>query len=83
MTLWTPTHANCLIWALRMQWTHGGYVCWRKSWYGWWPHAVWSPDRKDWYEYVPIEFSGRLAWWQALWVVIFRGAPRRIDRSVL
>ncbi len=82
-SLWTPRRANCLIWALWMQWTHGGYVCWRKSWYGWWPHAIWSADRKVWYEYVPTVFAGRLAWWQILWIVLFKGEPLRIDRSVL
>lgn len=81
--LWTPRRSNCLIWAICMQLTNGGYVCWRKSWYGWWPHAIWSMDRKVWYEYVPTNFAGRLAWWQILWIVLFKGEPRLIDRSVL
>ena len=83
MTLWSPRYANCLIWAFWMQLSSGGYICWRKSVYGWWPHAIWSQDGKDWYEYIPVNFSGRLKWWQVLWIVFFKGAVRRVDRSAL
>ena len=83
MNLWYPTFANCIIWAFGMQWTRGGWVCWRKSTTGWWPHAVWSRDRVEWYEYVPLNFSGKLKWWQVLWIVLFRGGPRHVDRSDL
>lgn len=83
MNLWSPRWSNCLIWAIAMQLRHGGWVCWRKSWYGWWPHAIWSMDRVTWFEYVPLNFNGRLRWWQVLWIVLFRGAPRTIDRSAL
>lgn len=82
-TLWLPPYANCLIWALWMQLSRGGWVCWRKSRYGWWPHAIWSIDRKVWWEYLPLNFSGRLKWWQVLWIVLFRGEPRMIVREDL
>jgi len=81
MNLWHPAYANCIIWAIGLQLARGGWVCWRKSKYGWWPHAVWSLDRNDWYEYVPLNFGGHLKWWQVLWVVLFRGRPRHIDRD--
>ena len=81
--LWQPPYANCLVWAFWMQWTRGGYVCWRQSFYGWWPHAVWSQDHLNWYEYLPLKFSGKLAWWQVLWLVLFRGEPRVVTREHL
>ena len=81
--LWTPHRANCLLWAIWMQLSRGGYVCWRKSWYGWWPHAVWSLDGKTWWEYLPLHFAGQLRWWQALWLVLFRGEPRIVERGKL
>lgn len=81
--LWMPRYANCLIWAIGMQLTRGGYVCWRQSWYGWWPHAVWSLDRQTWIEYLPINFTGRLKWWQVMWLVVFKGRPVEVTRSVL
>lgn len=80
---WKPHFANCLIWAVVMQFRFGGYVCWRQSRYGWWPHAVWSLDRMVWWEYLPLHFSGRLVWWQVLWIVVFRGAPRMVVREEL
>jgi len=66
-----------------MQFTRGGWVCWRKSHYGWWPHAVWSLDGSLWWEYVPLNFSGILKWWQVLWIVIFKGKPRLIKEDHL
>ena len=81
--LWHPRYANCLIWATWMQLSRGGYVCWRQSWYGWWPHAVWSLDGKTWWEYLPLHFAGQLRWWQALWLVLFRGEPRIVERDKL
>lgn len=80
---WKPAYANCLIWAFWMQWRYGGYTCWRKSRYGWWPHAVWSLDRVVWWEYLPLNFAGRLKWWHVLWTVVFRGAPRMVVRADL
>ena len=80
---WKPAYANCLIWALVMQWRYGGYVCWRQSRYGWWPHAVWSMDRMVWWEYLPLHFAGRLKWWQVLWIALFRGSPRMVMREEL
>ena len=81
--LWAPRYCNCLIWSFVMQWRYGGYTCWRQSRYGWWPHAVWSMDRVVWYEYLPLNFAGRLKWWQVLWTVVFRGAPRMVVRADL
>lgn len=83
MTLWQPRYSNCLIWAFWMQWTRGGRVCWRQSWYGWWPHAVWSGDNgRTYYEYLPVKFSGHLKWWQVMWLVVFRGAVRKVGRDI-
>ena len=81
--LWRPRFANCLIWATWMQLSRGGYVCCRQSWYGWWPHALWSADSLVWWEYVPLNFSGRLRWWQVPWLVLFRGQPRIVERDKL
>ena len=82
--IWRPRYANCLIWAFVMQWRFGGTVCWRQSWYGWWPHAFWSGDGGvTYWEYLPIGFSGRLKWWKVLWLVVFRGEPRQVEREIL
>lgn len=81
--LWRPSIANCVIWALVMQWRCGGYVCWRQSWHGWWPHAVWSSDGHTYYEYLPKHFAGRLMWWQVPRVLLFSGEPRRVARKVM
>ena len=83
MNLWTPRRANCLIWAVGMQLSRGGYVCWRKSLYGWWPHAVWSHDGREWYEYTPMRFSGSLRWWQVPRLIAFLGAPHKVERDRL
>jgi hypothetical protein len=45
--------SNCLIWAFRRFFIRGGYVIFRKSHYGWWPHFLWSPDLKTFYDYQP------------------------------
>lgn len=81
--LWRPRYCNCLIWAGWMQHSRGGWVCWRKSHNGWWPHAIWTLDQRQFYEYVPIGFSGRLKWWQILWIIVFRGEVRIITMDVL
>lgn len=82
-TLWFPRYGNCLVWALWMQWTRGGLVCWRKSRYGWWPHAMWSADGRLWWEYLPINFSGWLPWWRVPCIFLFRGEPRMVERGEL
>ena len=46
-------------------------------------HAVWSLDRVVWWEYLPLNFAGRLKWWHVLWTVVFRGAPRMVVRADL
>lgn len=81
--LWRPYIANCILWAWVMQLRLGGYMCWRQSRYGWWPHAAWSLDGRCWWEYLPRNFAGRLKWWQVLWLVLFRGEPRRVEREWL
>ncbi len=81
--LWTPRRANCLIWALWMQLSRGGYVCWRQSLYGWWPHATWSADARVWWEYIPLHFSGHLKWWQVPRLILFLGAPCIVEREKL
>jgi hypothetical protein len=45
--------SNCIIWAFCRFFTRGGYVLCRKSHYGWWPHFLWSPDLKTFYDYQP------------------------------
>jgi hypothetical protein len=45
--------SNCLLFALRRWLRRGGYVIPRRSHYGWWPHFLWSPDLKRFWEYTP------------------------------
>jgi hypothetical protein len=45
--------SNCYLYALRQWYWHGGYVVLAKSKYGWWPHALWSPDLRHFDEFVP------------------------------
>jgi hypothetical protein len=49
-------YGNCLTWALWRLATRGGYVAFRRTKMrgGWWPHALWSPDLKRWYSFVPL-----------------------------
>ena len=63
--------SNCYLFALRRWWTRGGYVVVRKSRYGWWPHALWSADLIDFYDYVPNAPRKR-----AFPPLLFRGTVR-------
>jgi hypothetical protein len=46
--------SNCLIFALAHWWHDGGYLIVRRSWYGWWPHFLWSADLKVFEEFTPL-----------------------------
>lgn len=45
--------SNCVFFALSQWWKKGGYIIIRKSKWGWWPHLLWSPDLKEFWEYQP------------------------------
>lgn len=47
--------SNCLLYAVRCWLTDGGYVVFRRSDYGWWPHVFWSADGGALSEYVPLD----------------------------
>lgn len=44
---------NCFFWALRKWRAEGGYIAFRRSRFGWWPHCFWSADMRRWYSYSP------------------------------
>jgi hypothetical protein len=46
--------SNCLIFAFQHWFKFGGYVCIRKSNYGWWPHFLWTQDLKVFEEFHPV-----------------------------
>lgn len=62
--------SNCLIWALWMFFTRGGYLLVRKSMRSWVPHFQWSANRLVWYEYIPRAYKKDYYWWPSL---LFRG----------
>jgi hypothetical protein len=64
---------NCLVYALRKWFTHGGYVVMRRSRYGWWPHFLWSPDLLQFFAFVPVKRPHR-RWLPPLW---FKGSERK------
>jgi len=47
--------SNCLFYALGKCWREGGYLVIRKSRFGWFPHFLWSPDLKEFWEFTPRE----------------------------
>lgn len=53
--MYSPKRSNCILWAVQQWRRHGGYVAFRRSHYGWWPHALWSPDLKTWLGYSPFD----------------------------
>lgn len=68
-------YGNCYLFVLRQSWRHGGHVVIVKSAWGWWPHAVWSPDLVTFHDFVPLGpkrfraippvwFAGRVRMWQ-------------------
>lgn len=46
---------NCLLWALSRWHKHGGYVVFRRSDYGWWPHLLWTVDLVTFEEFTPTD----------------------------
>lgn len=52
------TYSNCWIYAINQYIQFNGYIVFRKTkwnrskWF-WWEHALWSPDLKTFYTYVP------------------------------
>lgn len=55
---WVTTvgeRTNCLLWALSQWQQHGGYVVFRRSDYGWWPHLFWTVDLVTFKEFTPTE----------------------------
>lgn len=49
------TYSNCWLWAVKKYLSDQGYIAFRKSNYGWWCHAFWSPDGETWYHFAPEE----------------------------
>lgn len=85
--LWTPVISNCIIWALVMQSRFGGYVVFRKSHYGWWPHAFWAHrlNCDKWYEYIPTQHDSdqQLPWYEQWKILLFFGKPTLVTRETL
>lgn len=71
--------SNCLLFALRMWWRHGGYLIVRRSRYLWLPHFLWAPPgglrRARVAHYVPISPSRRP--WMVWRAALFRGRVMR------
>lgn len=68
------TSGNCYLFVVSRWWTRGGYVVVRKSHYGWWLHALWSPDLATFEEFVPLWTKGPRRF-PPLW---FKGRIRRL-----
>lgn len=58
---WVPVGArtNCLLWALAQWHRRGGYVVFRQSAYGWFPHLLWTGDLVTFMEFTPNEAKYR------------------------
>lgn len=71
---WVPVgkKTNCLLWALAQWHRRGGYVVFRRSDYGWWPHLLWSQDLKIFEDFSPFKAKRR----RALPPIIFTGDER-------
>jgi hypothetical protein len=67
-----PFWSNCFAYAVGQWWAHGGYVVVYRSHFGWWPHFLWSPDLKTFYEFMPVAPKRRRIF-PPLW---FRGTMR-------
>jgi hypothetical protein len=56
-----PYYSNCLFYVLKQFFTKGGYIIFRRTNYtkvgtrGFWLHALWSPDMRSIYQFVPVE----------------------------
>lgn len=74
---------NCIVYALRQWWRHGGYIIVRRSRYLWVPHVLWAPpgglDDARVQHFVP-EQPTRAPWkiWRALW---FKGMVLADDKE--
>ncbi len=44
---------NCCLYALRRWLREGGYLIFRRSYSGWWPHASWSADLRTFWQFRP------------------------------
>jgi len=53
-------YSNCFLWALRQNINNGGYVAFRWSKYGWFPHVLYSLDLIVWSAFVPKAHPSRL-----------------------
>ena len=75
---------NCLWYALRKYWRHGGYIVVRRSRHLWVPHFLWLPpgsldDFPSLRHFVPLSPTAK-PWkvWRSLW---FEGRVVRSDKD--
>lgn len=73
---------NCLIFALKKWFKHGGYLIIRKSNHGYFPHFLWSKDLKNAHveHYVPID-PKRTLLRVLLHKILFEGYIKTHDRK--
>lgn len=59
--------SNCLIFALRRWFKHGGYLIVRRSRFGWWIHVMWAQSLLD----APLSYvPGKPIPWRSLpWIL--------------
>jgi hypothetical protein len=57
--LHSPIFLNCLLWAVHRWSKKGGYVIFRQSHWGYFPHILWSKDLKVFWSYSPLHPSHR------------------------
>lgn len=69
--------SNCLIWALRQWFKKGGYLIIRRSYFGWWPHFLWSADLVTFWEFNPAKKEN-----QRSPPILFRGQVRGFKRRI-
>lgn len=78
-TFAAPKYSNCLIFAIRLWLTGGGYLVVRKSRAGWFPHFLWCADLAD---ARVLHFAPRKIapwWYRPIHMLWFRGVVRRDD----
>ena len=74
-----PKYSNCLIFAIRLWLTGGGYLVVRKSRAGWFPHFLWCADLAD---ARVLHFAPRKIapwWYRPIHMLWFRGVVKRDD----
>jgi hypothetical protein len=64
--------SNCLMFAVARFWRSGGYLIFRRSSYGWWPHVIWSQDLLEFEEFTTTDKFHR---WSP--PAIFKGFVRK------